>query len=90
MQVPWTARPVSGPPAPARECRCATTADEPGVLNADRHCPRCAELAHEADAYGTAVALDLLRTTVMGARAYATRREIEQLVEDALREYDDT
>ena len=62
---------------------------QPGVLNADRHCPRCATLAHEADAYGTAVALDLLRTTVMGARAYATRQEIEQLVEDALREYDD-
>jgi hypothetical protein len=61
----------------------------PGVLDADRHCARCAELAHEADAYGSAVALDLLRTTILGARAYASRREIERAVERALDDYDD-
>lgn len=61
---------------------------QPGALNADRHCPRCADLAREADAYGISVALDMLRTTVLGARAYASRRAIEQLVTDALDEYD--
>ena len=62
---------------------------EPGVLDADRHCPRCADLAHEVDEYGTAVALDLLRTTILGARAYASRREIERTVARALDDYDD-
>lgn len=62
---------------------------EAGVLDADRHCVRCAELAHEADAYGTSVALDLLRTSVLGARAYASRREVEQAVKRALDDYDD-
>ena len=62
---------------------------QPSVLDADRHCPRCAEVAHEVDEYGTAVALDLLRTTIVGARAYASRREIEQAVARALDDYDD-
>jgi hypothetical protein len=62
---------------------------EPGVLDDDRHCARCAELAHEADAYGTSVALDLLRTTILGARAYASRRQIEHAVRRALDDYDD-
>jgi hypothetical protein len=62
---------------------------EPGVLDANRHCARCAELAHEVDEYGTAVALDLLRTTILGARTYASRREIEQAVVRALDDYDD-
>jgi hypothetical protein len=69
--------------------RCCDNCGEPGVLDADRHCTRCAELAHEADAYGTAVALDLLRTTILGARAYASRRQVEQAVERALDDYDD-
>jgi hypothetical protein len=62
---------------------------ELGILDADRHCSRCAALAHEADAYGKSVAIDLLRTTILGARAYASRREIEQAVERALDDYDD-
>ena len=61
---------------------------EPGILDADRHCVRCAQLAHEADVFGTAVALDFLRATILGARAYASRREIELTVERALDDYD--
>jgi hypothetical protein len=62
---------------------------EPGILDADRHCARCAAVAHEADAYGKAVAIDLLRATILGARAYASRREIERAVVRALDDYDD-
>ena len=62
---------------------------EPGILDADRHCARCADIAREADEYGKSVAIDLLRTTILGARAYASRREIEQAVERALNDYDD-
>jgi hypothetical protein len=72
---------------PARVQAC-DNCGEPGVLDTDRHCPRCAKLAQEADAYGTAVALDLLRTAVMSARAYATRDEIAQAIDDALDEYE--
>jgi RNA polymerase subunit RPABC4/transcription elongation factor Spt4 len=61
---------------------------EPGVLNADRHCPVCAKLAHEVDDYGTAVALDLLRTAVIAARTYATRHQIADTVDQALDDYD--
>jgi hypothetical protein len=62
---------------------------EPGVLDANRHCARCATIARETDEYGKSVAIDLLRTTILGARAYASRREIEQAVERALDDYDD-
>jgi hypothetical protein len=60
----------------------------PGVLNEDRHCPWCAQLAHEVNAYGTTVAIDLLRTAVVATRAYATRAQVARAVNQALDEYD--
>jgi hypothetical protein len=79
-------------PSTGRRAETAQLCDncgEPGRLDADRHCARCARLAHEADAFGTAVALDLLRTAILGARAYASRRDVERAVQRALDDYDD-
>jgi hypothetical protein len=74
-------------PAPSGVQVC-DNCGEPGELNAERHCPVCAKVAHEADDYGTAVALDLLRTAVIGARTYATRHQIAETVDRALDDYD--